>query len=365
MLARTLCVHDYRSYRDYELALDPRVTVLVGKNAVGKTNLVEALQLLCSGTSFRKSGAAELVREGAPACKATLRLEGGGRVVDLGLMVADGRRSFSRNGKKCRSAGVRGVLPAVLFCPDDLDMVKRSAGVRRRALDGFGVQLNERYADLARSYARIVEQRNALLKDPTTSPALIFAWNDSLAQTGSALLQHRLALLGRLRAELVRIYGEVAAGEVAAVSYGGPLGDEGELASLLRAELTERYLDKLEEVAEQERARGVTLVGPHRDDIYLAVDGRDARTFASQGQQRSLVLAWKAAEVEVTRDILGSTPLLLLDDVMSELDEHRRHAFMDFVGGEVQTVITTTNLGYFSASMLDAAKVVEIHGQKA
>ena len=251
------------------------------------------------------------------------------------------------------------------FLPDDLDMVKRSAGVRRSALDGFGIQLNERYADLVKSYARIVEQRNALLKDPATSSALIFAWNDSLAQTGTALLQHRLALLARLRAELVRVYGEVAAGEVAAVSYSGPLGDEAELAGVSRDELTERYLDKLEEVADLERTRGVTLVGPHRDDIHLSVDGRDARTFASQGQQRSLVLAWKAAEVEVTRDILGSTPLLLLDDVMSELDEHRRHAFMDFVGGEVQTVITTTNLGYFAPEMLDAAKVVEIHGQKA
>ncbi len=365
MLAKTLRVHDYRSYGDFELALGPRVTVLVGKNAVGKTNLVEALQLLCSGSSFRKPAAVELVREGAAACRAALRLEGDGRVIDLGLEVTDGRRSFSRNGKKCRAAGVRGCLPVVLFCPDDLDMVKRSASVRRRALDAFGIQLNERYADLVRSYGRIVEQRNALLKDPESDTWLVSAWDDSLAATGAALLQHRMSLLKRLRAELVRIYGEVAAGECADISYDSTLGTEAELSELSRDALKERFLERVAEVSATERARGVTLVGPHRDDVNISVDGRDARAFASQGQQRSLVLAWKAAEVEVTRDILGSTPLLLLDDVMSELDEHRRHAFMDFVGGEVQTVITTTNLGYFAPEMLESAKVVEIHGQKA
>ena len=128
----------------------------------------------------------------------------------------------------------------------------------------------------------------------------------------------------------------------------------------LRLEAQERFLACLEERADVELRRGLTLSGPHRDEILLTVDGRDARHFASQGQQRSLVLAWKVAEVEVTRDILGRPPLLLLDDVMSELDAHRREAFLGFIAGEVQTVITTTNLGYFSDEILSRAKVVRV-----
>ena len=163
MFARDLSVAHYRSFDSYRLALDEGVTILAGPNAAGKTNLIEALQLLTSGASFRHPTAAELVHDGVGSCKVELRLEGDGRVLDMGLSAEDGKRSFSRNGKRCSAAGVRGVLPSVLFCPDHLDMVKRGASVRRAALDDFGMQLSARYADLASTYGRCVTQRNALL----------------------------------------------------------------------------------------------------------------------------------------------------------------------------------------------------------
>lgn len=368
--ARTLAVRDYRSFADFTLELDPGVTVLVGRNAQGKTNLVEALQLLTAGTSFRRPAPAELVAEGAEGCRMTLRLEGEGRVIDLGCEVARGKRSFSRNGKRCRAAGVRGVVPSVLFCPDDLDMIKRSASVRRAALDGFGVQLNEQYAQLLSTYERLVEQRNALLKERWCTREMLAAWNDSLAQAGSSLLVHRMALLDRMRERFVEAYAAIAPLERADVAYEAtvagpaapgapapePPADRRELSAWWR----ERFLTGLEEAFDDELRRGITLVGPHRDEIRFTIDGRDARSFASQGQQRSLVLAWKVAEVAVTRDILGHPPLLLLDDVMSELDAERREAFMDGIADEVQTVITTTNLGYFSDAILGRAKVVTI-----
>lgn len=131
MFARDLSVAHYRSFDSYRLALDEGVTILAGPNAAGKTNLIEALQLLTSGASFRHPTAAELVHDGVGSCKIELRLEGDGRVLDMGLSAEDGKRSFSRNGKRCSAAGVRGVLPSVLFCPDHLDMVKRGASVRR------------------------------------------------------------------------------------------------------------------------------------------------------------------------------------------------------------------------------------------
>lgn len=394
IFARTLTVRHYRSYASYTLELDPRVTVLVGRNAQGKTNLIEALQLLTSGTSFRKPAPSELVAEGESACSLALRLEGDGRVVDLGCTVTDGKRSFTRNGKKCPAAGVRGVVPSVLFCPDDLDMVKRSASVRRAAVDGFGVQLNEQYAQLLGTYERLVEQRNALLKERWCTREMLVAWNDALAQAGSSLMVHRLALLERLRARFVEAYAAIAPGEGADIAYeptvldgGAPRAHRGgadtgagaggaEAPACAGASVPadrpaqaawwrERFLEALDAVLDDELRRGITLVGPHRDEIRFTVDGRAARAFASQGQQRSLVLAWKVAEVAVTRDILGRPPLLLLDDVMSELDAERREAFMRGIEGEVQTVITTTNLGYFSDAILSRARVVTIEKDAA
>lgn len=364
--ARTLRVRDYRNYERFELDLDRCVTVLVGKNAVGKTNLVEALQLLTAGLSFRRPAPAELVRMGRESCDLSLRLEGDERVVDIACEVTGGKRSFKRNGKRCPAAGVRGVVPSVLFCPDDLDMVKRSARVRRAALDTFGMQLNEQYAKLTATYERIVEQRNSLLKERWCTREVLGAWNDSLVQAGASLLVHRISLLDRLRAHLVNAYEAIAPGERLEVAYRSTVGDiagaDGHAPS--RDEMLEQarrlFAASLDARAEEELARGMTLMGPHRDEIAFSIDGRDARNFASQGQQRSLVLAWKVAEVEVTRDILGRPPLLLLDDVMSELDADRRASFLRFIQDGIQTVITTTNLGYFSDDVLRRAKVVRI-----
>lgn len=369
IFARELAVRSYRSYETYDLALADGVTVLVGRNAVGKTNLIEALQLLTTGRSFRRPSPAELVRAGCDRCRLELTLEGEGRVIDMALEVSDGKRSFRRNGKRCAASGVRGVLPSVLFCPDDLDMVKRSARVRRDALDAFGMQLNERYAELVGAYERIVEQRNSLLRERACSPDLMAAWDDALVTTGAALMDHRMALLERIRVHLVRAYGSIAPHEQADVAYVPSANRDGAADAplpadrgALREQLEDQFRRRLEELRNEEWRRGMTLVGPHRDEVAFSIDGRPARTYASQGQQRSLVLAWKVAEVEVTRDILSRPPLLLLDDVMSELDAHRRDAFLGSIEGEVQTVITTTNLGYFTPDVLERARVIEIGG---
>jgi DNA replication and repair protein RecF len=360
LLVSSLELRDWRNFEERDIAFAPGMTVLHGHNAVGKTNTVEALQMLTAGASFRKPRPAQLVREGADSAKATLHLTGDGRVVDIDCIVDGPRRKFRRNGKPCQSADVPETLMSVLFNPDDLAFVKRGASQRREELDSFGRQANRGFAKVLAAYQRAVEQRNRLLKEDSPNLALLDAWDASVALGGATLLLARLRLFERLRVKVGEVYQRICDGEELGCAYECTLGDD--VASVHRDELTARYLDRLAQGRQDDLRRQQTLVGPHRDDIRFTLNGRDARAFGSQGQQRSIVLAWKMAEVELSAEILGEQPLLLLDDVMSELDEQRRSAVVSFVQEGIQTVVTTTNLGYFPPELLEASKVVSFGG---
>lgn len=351
-----IALRDWRNFDERVMDLSRGLTVLCGPNATGKTNTVEALQLLTAGMSFRHPRAEDLVRQGAEVARADAVIEGGGRVVDVSCVVAEGRRRFVRNDKPCRPSDLSSTIMSVLFCPDDLSLVKAGAKGRRDELDAFGAQASAGYRKVARSYARAVEQRNRLLKEPQPDLGLLDAWDISVARGAAALLHARLAMFCRLRPHIARIYAQVAAGEELECHYESSLGESPEGAP--RDELAERFMERLAQGRAEELSRGVTLVGPHRDDVRFAIAGRDARTFGSQGQQRSVVLAWKMAEVAVAAEVLGEQPLLLLDDVMSELDAGRRDAMTRFVQEGMQTVVTTTNLTYFPGELLDRAEVI-------
>ena len=223
-------------------------------------------------------------------------------------------------------------------------------------MDAFGRQANRGYANVLAAYQRSVEQRNRLLRDEYPDPSLLDAWDASVSLGGATLLAARLRMFTRLAEKVSRAYEAIAGGERLSCSYRCTLGEGCE--GMGREELRELLLERLAANRTEDLRRQQTCVGPHRDDVTFTVGGRDARTYASQGQQRSVVLALKMAEVDLAGEILGSRPVLLLDDVMSELDERRRAAVVEFVGGGIQTLITTTNLGYFSPELLDAAEVV-------
>lgn len=347
---------DFRNLGNRELDPAPGVTVLVGPNAAGKTNTVEALQYLTTGSSFRRPSPAELVGPGVAEAHVRGRLEGDGRVVDVELAATLEKRRFLKNGKPCRAADLAGTLLSVLFCPDDLSLVKGSASRRRGELDAFGAQANAGYRKVLATYTRSVEQRNRLLRDGC-DPVLLDAWDESVAVGGATLLRHRLSLFERLSALVGEVYGEVVAAERLGCRYVSSVA--GAEPGMGRDELARLMLEQMRVGRADDLRRGQTLVGPHRDDVAFAIDGRDARAFGSQGQQRTVALAWKMAEVRLCEGLLGERPLLLLDDVMSELDESRRATVTRFVEGGIQTVITTTNLGYFTPGQLDDMLVVD------
>ena len=357
LLVREVRLTDFRNFRDRVVEPAEALTILVGHNAVGKTNTVEAMQLLTTGSSFRHPRACELLRDGAEKGRAAARLAGDGRVIDVELDLTPTKRGFRRNGKPCRAADLLGTLMSVLFCPDDLALVKGSASLRRQGIDSFGSQAHPGYDKVCRTYARAVEQRNSFLREPWCDPTLLDAWDESIALGAATLLTHRLSLFARLVPHVASVYADISGGETLECRYECSLGDEA--LGLDKEGLRELAFERVRASREQDRRLGRTGVGPHRDDIRFLIDGRDARAFGSQGQQRSIVLAWKMAQVELAPELVGERPLLLLDDVMSELDADRREAILAYVERGVQTIVTTTNLGYFPGELLDKARVVD------
>lgn len=367
---------DFRGYSRFLLEGVGQLVVLVGPNAVGKTNVIEGIQLLTSAESFRKPSWGEVVSWGAPSARLAARFEDGARVVEHRLVVRGNTRSYEVNGKKRNASAVRGTCPSVLFIPDDLQLVKASSARRRAELDSFGAQLSREYARLRADYQQALRQRNLLVRDGVHQGALFESWDEALAVNGARLCANRMRLFSRVASHMEEIYARIVPGEELTCAYlpsWARFDAAGrQLADAPRADLLpeagepdvgaaqEELLALSRRLAAVELRRGTSLVGPHKDEAAFFIRGANARLFGSQGQQRTVVLAWKLAEVEVVREITGQRPVLLLDDVMSELDERHRDALTDFVGHAAQTFVTTANLGYFSEPLLSEAEVVRL-----
>ena len=351
---------DFRNYERFVLEPAPGLTVLAGPNAAGKTNVIEAIQLVTAAKSFRRPEFSDLIRTGCATARVSLRAEDGPRLLETTLDLEDGgKRSYSVNGQpRHRHSEVAGLLPSVVFSPDDLAMVKGPAERRRAAIDDLGDQISPTYGSLRRDYSRSVRQRNALLRDGVQGAAL-YVWDEQVVSLGSRLVVHRIRLLERTMVHASARYSDMTGGETLDYTYADRCG-LGTCASLEQPDVAAAMREQFEARRSEERRRVTTLVGPHRDDILLRVAGNDARSFGSQGQQRTIALAWKLAEVEMIEEVLRRKPVLLLDDVMSELDADRREALSRVVAGEIQTIVTTTTVAYFSARTLELAKIVPI-----
>jgi DNA replication and repair protein RecF len=367
VIVTSLHLVDFRNYERLELEPHPSITVLIGPNAIGKTNVIEALQVVTTTSSFRRPRWSDLVRWGASSGRVTLGAQEGERRLDLALTAtSDNTREFAVNGQvKRRSSEVVGRLPAVIFTPDDLDLVKGPAERRRSAIDDLGSQLSPAYASLRRDYGKVVRHRNTLLKEDAPH-SQIEPWDHQLASLGGHLLSHRARLLERVMSWAAKHYEDLASGEPLGWAYddkcGLPekVGGRRGVDRLTPDQASDAIAAEIIRRAAEERRRSSTLVGPHRDDVIFEVAGREARAFASQGQQRTIALAWKLAEVALIEEVLHTRPLLLLDDVMSELDASRREALGTAMIHQAQTFITATNIGYFDSRIMESASIVEL-----
>lgn len=358
---------NFRSYESFTLSDIGDLTIIVGPNAVGKTNLIEGIQLTTAFHSFRSPKPHHLLAEGAKAGGIRLAAEDGERRAEVELVLTSDSRTYRYNGKARRASSLQGIIPSVLFCPDDLELVKGPQSLRRLQVDRLGCQLSANYRAVRRDYERVVRQKNRCLKDGA-SAAYLESLNEVVVAVGAQLYRLRLQLVEALAPCVSSAYAGLSQ-ERERISVGyfpswfSPVSDqerETDFDPLSLDEARAALARGLESRFAEERVRRTSLIGPHADRIEFYVNGRNARQFASQGQQRSLVLSCKMAEVELFRDRLGVTPVLLLDDVMSELDEVRRAALLDLVSGGVQTFVTATSMDYFAPCVEEAARVVRL-----
>jgi DNA replication and repair protein RecF len=335
MQLRHLWLADFRSYTRAEVVFPPGLTAVLGDNGAGKTNLLEAIAWLATLESFRGAPTEALIREGAPQAAIRAEVERDGRELLLEAELARaGRNRFMVNRQTLRRArDLLGALRVSVFTPDDLVIVKGSPGERRRYLDETLVALHARNDALRRDVDRVLRQRGALLKQAggklaSDVEATLDVWDRKLADAGEALAMARVELVAELQPVLGDVYATVAQRAVdVTASYQSTWLETGLGAALHAARRTDL-------------ARATSTVGPHRDDLELRVDGRPARTHASQGEQRSLALALRLASHHVVTAATGAAPVMLLDDVFSELDPHRSDALVTALPN-AQTVLTT------------------------
>lgn len=338
---------EFRSYRTLSYSPAPRLNVLTGPNAQGKTNLLEGLGVLLTGRSFRTSRLGEIPRWGAGQASVTgelLRAEGSRTVRRTLGRTEDGR--WQAAGEGCPWAR------AIAFGWQDVGIVNGAPAARRNFIDGFAGRVYAGHLAGLRQYRRLLAHRNGVLQARLPEPGLsarLAPWDEQLAQVGAQLIERRQRAAAALQMELARIYPALAgARHKVEVRYRTALGEATDTAALRRA---------LERARGEETRRGQTLVGPHRDDLAIESDGVDARVFASRGEQRLLALALRLGEVLPVTEAAGTAPVLLLDDALSELDPRvREHALREIRTAE-QVFLTTPE----PLAVRDAA-VFEVNG---
>jgi len=394
VLLKHLSLTNFRNYARLELDFPTRVIVLQGENAQGKTNLLEAIYYLAVTRSPHAESDRQLInwlagRDELPFARlvADFECERGPLRIETTLMQTPVpgrdaasallRRTFKVNGVKRRAMDLLGQIQVVLFLPEDVDLVSGPPARRRRYLDITICQIDAYYCRHLQKYNQVLTQRNALLRmlrDRGDDPEQLAYWNQKLVEWGSYLIARRKQILGRMNQCVRGTHGTVTGGnERLWLAYHprvrindenacdcGSLVLEGQRPTVSQEEvrrISERFAAQLREVRTEEIARGATKLGPHRDDISFLVDDVDMRAYGSRGQQRTVALSLKLAEVELMREETGETPILLLDDVLSELDTLRRKALLAMLGDGLQVILTTTQMGSYPQGFLETSSL--------
>ncbi len=346
MNINSLHLINFRNFEGEKIEFGPQFNLLIGKNAQGKTNIIEALCILANGRSFRTSEFRDMIRMDGDFTELRSNVSGRAGLDELRVTLDRARKSFFRNGKKTTPGGFKG-LNAVLFAPEEILLLRDSPSARRKYIDNLISNVVASYRGLVRSYERVISHRNRLLQEPMGSLganlALFKGWDSQLVEYGARIIVERNDWCTRLNGYIPERYRRIAPEDGEATFVYRPHCGEEVLPGGERS-VRDALLRELNERREDEFVRGFTLVGPHRDDLEARIAGAAVKSFGSQGQHRSFVLALKIAEIDLLCDALGETPILLLDDVASELDTDRNLFFFRYLcEARGQVFVTATD----------------------
>jgi len=362
MYLKILHLRQFRNYQDQKVEFSAAKTILVGNNAQGKSNLLEAVELLATLRSHRMARDRDLVKEGETIAQINAHLERQTGSSDLTLTLRrNGRRSVALNGESVRrQMDFLGVLNAVQFSSLDLELVRGGPEGRRNWLDTLLIQLEPVYAYILQQYNHVLRQRNAFLKNnetlhTTSLNSELALWDAQLATAGTRVIRRRDRAIQRLAHIATAWHASISGStEILEIKYAPniPLEDN------QPEQVQQAFLAKIQQRSLAELHQGTTLVGPHRDEVELTINQTPARQYGSQGQQRTLVLALKLAELQLIEEVVKEPPLLLLDDVLAELDLSRQNQLLDAIQDRFQTLITTTHLGSFDSQWLKSSQIL-------
>lgn len=336
MYIKKLALKDFRNFSALSLPdIEKGINVFIGRNAVGKTNLIESINYLSCGKSFRGVLDGSLIREGASSAGilteySTFSHEG---KIEAGIF-GDGRRSIRVNGMPVKKmSALMGVLNSVLFAPEDLKTIKDAPSLRRKMMDVEISKIRSSYYIDLQNYYIVLKNKNKLLKEEKIDSNLYSVYNDALINYACAIMEKREVFAQRLHESARQFYQYLSDGEEMRLEY---------KASAEISGLPDTFRKKVEAAERREKEMRISLVGPHREDINILINGKDSKIYASQGQQRTAMLAIKLACAKIAENETGECPVLLLDDVFSELDTNRRSRLLDIVK-DMQVFITATD----------------------
>lgn len=364
MFLESIKVKNFRNYKNSEIFFKKPINVFIGENAQGKTNLLETIYVLAMANSHRTPHDKELINWDEEYAKIEGRVKKKYGDVPLELVISNrGKKAKKNHLEQRKLSQFVGTLNVVMFAPEDLNLVKGSPGNRRRFLDMELGQIQPVYVHELGLYQKVLHQRNALLKnfhrETAADASMLDVLTTQLVELSAQIVHKRFRFIHLLREWAAPIHHSISRGlEELVINYKPSVKDvlEGMELSKIQGE----YEKAFQEIRQKEILRGTTLVGPHRDDLKFQVNGKDVQTYGSQGQQRTTALSLKLAEIELIHDEIGDYPILLLDDVLSELDDHRQTHLLQTFKERVQTFVTTTNVGGIDHQMMQDADTFHV-----
>ena len=373
MFIKSLKLKNFRNYTEVNLELNSKKILIIGKNAQGKTNLLEAVYYLSALDSIRAKTDSELIKWGEDFCNIKAEIKKFDIDIDLEINInPPNRKKLKVNGlNKNKSSEFISNISAVCFTVNDLLLLRGTPDDRRKWLDNAISQIFPAYIERLNKYNKIKTQKNNYLKNLkgnlNADTSMLDIWNEQLAVTGSNLIFIRLNFLYELQKIAIKKHKQISNSENLTVFYNSSIIGEincSEKFPYNNEYILENFKQKLEEKKPEEIIRAQSVVGPHRDDVSFFINDNDAKKFASQGQQRTIVLSLKLAELELIKEKINTNAILLLDDVLAELDDLRQNFLLDAIGNETQTIITSVDTLHFKEEYLKNVEIFEIKDNK-